>query len=571
MMRPRSICRAFALLVLCLSLAAISRGLGYPSKFSERRSSAHSFDATRSYITKAWGILTRYPDRCETFADPKSHGQLTLYLPAGAAIDDSLAQLRARCNLKLENLPSVIARPGGFDPSKLKTQGLLYLKNPYVVPGGQFNEMYGWDSYFIVRGLILDGRVELAKGMVENFIYEIDNYGAVLNANRTYYLTRSQPQFLTSMILAVYRAEDARGRSGDLGWLRRAYAFAVRDHDQWTQAPHLAADTGLSRYFDYGEGPAPEMASDTSGYYQNVARYFAEHGGVNERYLQTADQGRAKPGIQGSIFTVGSPCRRTSTRSPEGCKPFRKVALTAAYYKGDRSMRESGFDVSFRFGPFGAATDQFAPVCLNSLLYKTETDLAEISKLLGRLQESAAWAQKASDRRRLIDKYLWDEAGGEYFDYDFVNRKISDYEYATTFYPLWAGLASEQQAKAVMRNLSRFLKPGGLVMSGVESGAQWDYPYGWAPIQLLACEGMRRYGFHTEADTVSYDFISMVMQNFTREGTVREKYDVVTRSSETHITRGYRQNVVGFGWTNATFAVLASELSRSKLESLKSQ
>ena len=84
------------------------------------------------------------------------------------------------------------------------TAGLLYLPNPYVVPGGRFNEMYGWDSYFILLGLEADHREALAKGMVDNFLFEIEHYGGVLNANRTYYLTRSQPPFLTSMIRAVY-------------------------------------------------------------------------------------------------------------------------------------------------------------------------------------------------------------------------------------------------------------------------------------------------------------------------------------------------------------------------------
>lgn len=45
---------------------------------------------------------------------------------------------------------------------------------PFVVPGGRFNEMYGWDSYFEALGLITDGRIELARGMVENFWYQIE-------------------------------------------------------------------------------------------------------------------------------------------------------------------------------------------------------------------------------------------------------------------------------------------------------------------------------------------------------------------------------------------------------------
>ncbi len=89
----------------------------------------------------------------------------------------------------------------------IKDQGLLYLPRPYVVPGGRFNEMYGWDSYFIQLGLLRDSEVELARDMADNFLYEIRNYGKILNANRTYYLTRSQPPFLTQMLLGVYERD----------------------------------------------------------------------------------------------------------------------------------------------------------------------------------------------------------------------------------------------------------------------------------------------------------------------------------------------------------------------------
>ena len=145
--------------------------------------------------------------------------------------------------------------------------GLLYLPYPYVVPGGRFNEMYGWDSYFILLGLEADHREALAKGMVDNFLFEIEHYGAVLNANRTYYLTRSQPPFLTSMIRAVYEnpasfAATPAGRTEARAWLDHAYTLAEKDYSTWTRPEHKAGTTGLARYFDYGSGPVPEMADD---------------------------------------------------------------------------------------------------------------------------------------------------------------------------------------------------------------------------------------------------------------------------------------------------------------------
>ena len=111
-----------------------------------------------------------------------------------------------------------------------------------------------------------------------------------------------------------------------------------------------------------------------------------------------------------------------------------------------------------------------------------------------------------------------------------------------------------------MKNLKFFEQPGGIVMSGRESQAQWDYPYGWAPIQLLAVEGMRRYGYEADANRISYKFSSMVLENFERTKTIREKYDVVIRTSKTHIVEGYKRNVIGFGWTNGVFLELSHQL-----------
>jgi alpha,alpha-trehalase len=231
-------------------------------------------------------------------------------------------------------------------------------------------------------------------------------------------------------------------------------------------------------------------------------------------------------------------------------------------------MRESGFDISFRFGPYGAATHHYAPVCLNSLLFKTEKDLEAISELLGKRSERTQWHSTADARRQAMQKYLWDDRAGLFFDYNFDDQQRSTYRFATTFYPLWAGLASEEQAAAVVKSLSLFEKAGGIATSLQESQGQWDYPFGWAPIQLLAVEGMRHYGHTLEADRVSMEFLSTVLDNFQRDKTIREKYNVVTRSSDTNVKVGYAANVIGFGWTNATFVELLHALPAEKIDHL---
>ena len=224
-------------------------------------------------------------------------------------------------------------------------------------------------------------------------------------------------------------------------------------------------------------------------------------------------------------------------------------------------MRESVFDPSFRFGPYSGSTHHFAPVCLNSLLYKEQQDLADMANLLGRSDEHATWRQRAEMRKAAINKYFWNAQAGMFFDYDFLHDRQSNYYYATAFYPLWAGLATQDQAQAVEHNLSLFEHDGGIAMSDRITGMQWDLPYGWAPLQLLPVEGLRRYGFNADADRVSQEFVSDVYDNFKRDQTIREKYDVITRSTQAAVSAGYKTNVVGFGWTNGVTLVLLDSKS----------
>src|SRR6201985_3706378 len=242
-----------------------------------------------AYIHHGWDSLSRSMSECQSLIDPKVTTPPVLYLPFGAPTPIDLQRLRTQCKIQIEHLPHRIEHLGDVKESEIPRPGLLYLPNRYVVPGGRFNEMFGWDSYFIILGLLRDGRVDTARGMVENFFYEIENYGAVLNANRTYFLTRSQPPFLGSMIKAVYEAELARdpspaNQARQKEWLPRAYPYAQRDHDFWLSGIHKAGQTGLARYLDIGEGPVPDIA-DHSSYYTDVIDWLVAHPDVHTNYL----------------------------------------------------------------------------------------------------------------------------------------------------------------------------------------------------------------------------------------------------------------------------------------------
>ena len=532
---------------------------GAPAKVS----TPAGLNPIRTYIANGWDVLTRSMTRCDSIVDPKVATKAVLYLPADFPAPPAVQKLQNDCKVEVEHLPA-IHQPGQTDVRSINPPGLLYLPNAYVVPGGRFNEMYGWDSYFIIVGLIRDGRLDLAKGMVENFFFEVEHYGTFLNANRTYYLTRSQPPYLSSMIMEVYQAEKAAGHR-DRAWLQRAYDYAAKDYQLWVHEPHLAGSTGLSRYFDFGDGPVAEGLQDETGYYKNVAAFFLTHPDRADHDLVETEAGKSNPDAVGFGFELQL-CE--TTQNGKKCEPFRTVSLSHDYYKGDRSMRESGFDVAFRFGPFGAQTHHYAAVCLNSLLYKTETDLATMSDTLGKKEDAARWRKLAEDRKARMNQLFWNASKGMFFDYEFETQKQSSYTYVTTFYPMWAGLASPDQARAIEKNLQIFEQPGGLDMSPTESGGQWDHPYGWAPMQLVGIEGLRRYGFNDDANRVAYKFLSTVAENFRHDGTIREKYNVVTRSSETTVTAGYHMNIVGFGWTNGVFLELLQKLPSDAVERL---
>ncbi len=368
------------------------------------------------YIHNTWDTLRRSMNECSSVVDPKLgvDAQTVLYLPSAVVAPSEVADLGKKCQVRVQRLPEQIMHLGEVMPGQLPIQGLLFLPNPYVVPGGRFNEMYGWDSYFIIRGLLEDGRRDLARGMVENFFYEIENYGAVLNANRTYYLTRSQPPFLTSMVMAQYAADKAAGLQ-NREWLARAYQYAKRDYALWTHAPKLAGSTGLSRYFDVGEGPVPEVA-DHPEYYANVADWLVRHPQVYTGYLAPTP-----------IAGIG-PELRVPLCGERPCVESRLVRFTAAYYKGDRAMRESGFDISFRFGPFGGSAHHYAPVCLNSLLYKAEVDLAEMARLLGTARKRSGGARRPLPQE--VGQSLSLESGqGDVFRLRPGERSGSTYDY----------------------------------------------------------------------------------------------------------------------------------------------
>jgi alpha,alpha-trehalase len=510
--------------------------------------------ATLRYIHGAWDSLTRTETDCRSLVDTKVADVSILYLPAEIAIPPDVAALEQKCKIKIAALPRRIENLGDVRPEEMQKPGLLYLPNPYVVPGGRFNEMYGWDSYFILLGLEADRKEALAKGIVDNFLFEVQHYGAVLNANRTYYLTRSQPPFLTSMIRAVHEDPESfpatpAGRAQAQDWLQHAYTIAEKDYSTWTRPEHRAGSTGLARYFDLGSGPVPEMA-DASTYYPDVIRALVER--PNEAGAVFLVKGTEHPDAAEAARLKQTSC---DVRASSVCGRawYGGYRLSHDFYQGDRAMRESGFDTSNRFGPFSGATHHYAPVCLNSLLYRYERDMAHFAHLLGKPQDALHWDRRANARAAAMQRYLWQSNEGVFADYDFVRARPSGYAFITSLYPLWAGVATREEADKMESKLNLFERPGGLSTSNTNTGLQWDEPYGWSPTNWIAVAGLDAMGFHADAARIAQHFDATIDAGFAADGTIREKYNVAIGNAQVSVSTGYTQNVIGFGWTNAVY------------------
>ncbi|KAL9617784.1 MAG: hypothetical protein Q9160_007438 [Pyrenula sp. 1 TL-2023] len=424
---------------------------------------------------------------------------------------------------------------------------------PFIVPGGRFNEMYGWDSYMESIGLLIHERVDLCKAMVQNFCFCIQYYGKILNANRSYYLCRSQPPFLTDMALSVFH--KLRGDPSAKEFLRVAILAAIKEYyNVWMTDPRWDPVTGLSRYRPQGLGVPPE--TEASHFVHVLTPWANKHGLPFDDFVGAYNRGDiVEPEID-------------------------------EYFLHDRAVRESGHDTSYRLEGIAA---NLATVDLNSCLYKYEVDVAETiknvfndrleippgfqtSRHLNTVETSAVWDRRARERKRTMKRLMWNKEKGMYFDYDTVKKRRQTYECATTFWPMWAKMVSPSQAqKMVSKALPKLEAVGGLLSGTAESrgeigldrpSRQWDFPFGWAPQQMLAWRGLRNYGFENEAQNLAYKWLYLVTKAFVDfNGVVVEKYDVTQVKDPHKVEAEYGNQGAdfkgtpreGFGWVNASY------------------
>ncbi|WP_110690532.1 alpha,alpha-trehalase TreF [Salinicola endophyticus] len=391
---------------------------------------------------------------------------------------------------------------------------LLSLSHDYVVPGGRFREFYYWDSYFTMLGLAASGEDHLLCAVADNCADLIARYGHMPNGNRSYYLSRSQPP-LFSMMVSLLEQRGQRRAVDYLPQLKREYAFWMHGEAQLKpgethrRCVRLDDECWLNRHWDDRATPREES------------------------YREDYELAQASP------------------------RPAEQV------YRDLRAGAESGWDFSGRWLDdtrelHTIRTTAFLPVELNSLLYHLEYLLGQLCADVGEESEAGHYRERAEHRRMAIDRYLWCEERGAYYDYDWQRGCRSIHLTAACVVPLYLQLASPGQAERVVNVVAqRLLAPGGLVTTEInDSSQQWDHPNGWAPLQWMAIEGFRHYGFHEVAEDLTERWLSLVYDLYQREHKLVEKY--VLYPGAEFACGGEYPLQDGFGWTNGvTRALLA--------------
>ena len=369
---------------------------------------------------------------------------------------------------------------------------LIGMPYPYSVSGfgNVFQEMYYWGTYFTNVGLILSGQINQAKNNVDNMVYLVNRFGFVPNANRTWGLTRSQPPFLSRMVKDIYST------TYDKKWLLESYLAVKKEYNFW-QSERMT-ECGLNRYF---------------GHYHDAS------------------------------FLCDRFCTRLKIEHPED------ENIRNEYANAFHSGAESGWDFSSRCG---LMQHHHAWLCLNSLLYGVEKDMEYFSQELKRGEE-AIWHKKAEARKALMNQLMWNEEIGAFCDYNFVENKNTKFISLAMLYPLFAGLATANQAKRTVENIDKLELEYGLACCESRNdlyNLQWDYPHAWPPLQMIAIQSLSRYGFEKDARRIAQKYLTVVELNFENHGQLWEKYNGI--DGEISKTKEYETPPM-MGWSAATY------------------
>lgn len=370
---------------------------------------------------------------------------------------------------------------------------LIGLPYPYTVPAvGHFDELYYWDTYFTNKGLEELGDYTQVKYNTDDMLFLVEKYGFMPNGNRTYYLSRSQPPFLSQMVRDVYE------HSEDKEWLLSAYEILLKEYDFWMNK--RISPVGLNVY-----------------------------GGDVD-----------KNNFAGKVQHFEN---RTKTQWPE--EPY-DIARHCAI------CCESGWDMNPRWGREGF---NYLPVDLNSLMYMFEKNMEFFSAVLG-LGKEEFWMSAAKRRKELMMKYMCADDGVLYDYNFVSKQRSTMLTAASLYPLFANMLTEDEVARSIPKLMSLEAEYGILTCEdNVEIGTyQWNYPNGWPCLQYIAVVGFKNYGYQEDAKRIALKYVTLVENVFKETGNLWEKYNVVEGNTEV-CSEDYRMPVM-MGWTAGTYLSL---------------
>ncbi|XP_062074671.1 trehalase-like [Humulus lupulus] len=406
---------------------------------------------------------------------------------------------------------------------------LLPLPEPVIVPGSRFREVYYWDSYWVIRGLLASKMYDTSKAIVSNLIYLIEEHGYVLNGARAYYTNRSQPPLLSAMVCEIYK------RTKDLEFAQKSLPSLIKEYHFWNSGIHSvtiqvdeACDQNLSRYYAMWNKPRPE----------------------------------------------------SSTIDKESASKIANFAEKQHFYREIASAAESGWDFSTRWmrdhKDFTTlATTSILPVDLNAFILGMELNIAFLAKVTGDDTISEQFSKASLVRKKAMESVFWNGEMGQWFDYWLNRSSCEEAEtwnvenqnqkiFASNFIPLWIETFRSDGfvVEKVMRSLqsSGLLCAYGIATSLTNSGEQWDFPNGWAPIQHMIIEGLAKSESkeaRSMAEDIAVRWIRTNYVTYMRTQTMHEKYNV--ENCGDFGGGGEYVPQTGFGWSNGVVLALLEE------------
>jgi alpha,alpha-trehalase len=379
----------------------------------------------------------------------------------------------------------------------------LALPHRHVVPspGRMFHKMYYWDTYYTNLGLYRQGHADLARGNLDNFVHVLDKVRCIPNATSKG-MQRSQPPHFCLMVAD----EVARGGC-DRERIALLYERLDWDYTFWQALRQTPC--GLNRYWHH----------DTA---QGVWSFF---------------------------WAVGKRLPNTIPEEPIARWKANEHNLAEA---------ESGWDFCPRFD---RRCGDFCPVDLNALLFLHEEIAADLATRLGDAPAAARWRDRAARRAQLMHELLWDVELGAFLDYDWANGRRSRVLSCASFLPLWAGIATPAQAARTAALLPRLERAHGLC--SCEPGLprperyQWDHPNAWAPLHWQVVQGLKRYGFHQDAQRIAGKYVAAATGIWEQTGKLWEKHNA--ESGGTDVVDEYAMPEL-LGWSAGVYIALADEL-----------